>query len=64
MLRLSNAKAILIQGLIALKGLREYFKAGVIQGLIATSGFKAKGFVKNLIISLEEKKKRYYLERL
>jgi len=37
--------------------------------LIATSGLKAKGFFRNLIISLKEKekekeKKRYYLERL
>ena len=44
----------------------DYFKASVIQGLIATSGLKAKGFFRNLRISLKEKekkkrKKRYYL---
>ena len=31
-----------------------YFKASVIQGLIATSGLKAKGFFRNLRISLKE----------
>ena len=51
------------------KRLKDYFKVSVIQGLIATKGLKAKGFFRNLIISLKEKekkekKKRYYLERL
>ena len=48
------------------KRLEDYFKASAIQGLIAISGFKAKGFFGNLIISLKEKKekKHYYLERL
>ena len=40
------------------KRLKDYFKASVIQGLIATSGLKAKGFFRNLRISLKKKKKK------
>ena len=40
------------------KRLKDYFKASAIQGLIATSGLKAKGFCRNLIISLKKKEKR------
>ena len=55
MLRLSNTNASLIQGLIALKVLKNYFKVIVMQqGLIATKGLTAKGFLRNLRISLEK----------
>ena len=54
MLRLSNSKASLIQGLIALKGLK--IKVSVIQGLIARKGLKAKGFFGNLRMRAKEKK--------
>ena len=58
MLRLSNAYTRLDSS----KRLKDYFKVSVIQGLIARKG---KGFFGNLRISAkEEKKKRYYLERL
>ena len=58
MLRLSNFKASLIQGLIALKGLKDYFKVSVIQGLIARKGLKAKGFFRNLRMHLKKKKEK------
>ena len=55
--------------MLGLKRVDSSFKASVMQGLIATSGLNAKGFFRNLRISLEkkkekEKKKRYYVERL
>ena len=56
MLRLSNSKASLIQGLIALKG--DYFKVSIIQGLIARKGLKAKGFFRNLRMRTREKEKK------
>ena len=50
--------------MIALKG----FKVSVLLGLIATKGLMAKGFFRNLRISLKKKKEKkkicYYLERL
>ena len=55
MLRLSNSKASLIQGLIALK---DYFKVSVIQGLIARKGLKAKGIFRNLRMHLKKKEKK------
>ena len=40
------------------KRLNDYFKASAIQGLIATSGLKAIGFIRNLILSLKKKKRK------
>ena len=48
MLRLSNG---LMLGLVAPKGLKDYFKVIVIQGLIAIKCLKANDFFRNLRIS-------------
>ena len=44
--------------MLRLRNAKDYFKVSVIQGLIATKGLKAKGFFRNLIISLKKKKRR------
>ena len=55
MLRLSNG---LMLGLVAPKGLKDYFKVIVIQGLIARKGLKAKGFFRNLRMHLKKKEEK------
>ena len=57
MLRLSNSRASLTQGLIALKGLKTTLMLVFLQGLIARRGLKAKGFFRNLRMHTEKKEK-------
>ena len=55
MLRLSNSRASLKQGLIDLKGLKTTLKVVVIQGLIFRKSLVAKAFFRNLKMCLREK---------
>ena len=61
MLRLSNSKASLIQGLNSSKRVKDYFKVSIIQGLISVKGLKANGFFRNLRISARERMEKTLL---